>query len=174
MNTIMVDELKEVQRSRITTRIKPVPRFTWILILIVDAGFIAWGGMAALAPQHLPGPASTPILTAEYEGFTGGSWSVLTATSPKIADFITVLFRMYGTYNVVFGVMAVAITLTAFRRGERWAWVALFVGNTIALGSAIMFDRFVNAIGIFEMSEYLGIVAVYIALAFTVRFRATQ
>jgi len=170
MNT---DELKEFQRPKVTT-LKPVPRFTWILILIGDAGFIAWGGMAALAPQHLPGPMSTPILTAEYEGFTGDPWSALTATSPKIVDFIVILFRMYGAFNVVFGVMAVAITLTAFRRGERWAWWTLLVGNTIALGSAITFDRMVNAIGLFEMSEYLGIVTVYIALAAANPFHAAR
>ena len=42
----------------------------WILILIVDAGFVAWGAMAAAMPDHLLGPGGTPILTAGYEGFT--------------------------------------------------------------------------------------------------------
>ena len=45
----------------------------WILILFVDASFIAWGGMAAAFPDHLLGPAGTPIMTAGYEGFTKGS-----------------------------------------------------------------------------------------------------
>ena len=40
-------------------------------------------------------------------------------------------------YNVLFGLMGSAIAITAFRRGERWAWWALLVGNTIALVSAI-------------------------------------
>ena len=55
-------------------------------------------------------------------------------TSPMTAEYIVVLFRMYGVFNVVFGLMAIAIAVTAFRRGERWAWWALLVGNTIALG----------------------------------------
>ena len=79
---------------------------------------------------------------------------------------------MYGTFNVVFGLLTVAITISAFRRGERWAWWALLVSNTIAFGSAITFDRVVNAIGIFEMSEYLGIVMIYVALFITAPFRA--
>ena len=33
------------------------------------------------------------------------------------------------------------------------------------------FDRVVKAIGIFEMSEYLGIVMIYVALAVTVPLR---
>jgi hypothetical protein len=166
--------MEEFHNPGISTKIKSVPRFAWILILIADAGFIAWGAMAALATEYLAGPNSTPILVAEYENFTGLSWSQLNATFPMIADFITILFRMYGAFNVVFGLLTVAITVSAFRRGERWAWWTLLVSNTIAFGSAITFDRVVNAIGIFEMSEYLGIVMIYVALAVTAPFLSVR
>ena len=53
-------------------------RAAWILILIVDAGYIARGG--------------------------------------------TILFRLYGVYCPVFGVMAGGIAVAAFRRGDRSAW----------------------------------------------------
>jgi hypothetical protein len=49
----------------------------WILILIADAGLVAWGAMAAALPDFLLGPGGTPILTAGYEGFSKGSWSEL-------------------------------------------------------------------------------------------------
>ena len=142
----------------------------WILILIVDAGLVAWGAMAAISPDHLLGPHGVPILTAGYEGFTGNSWTDLAATSPATARYIGVLFRMYGIFNVAFGLMAIAITVTAFRRGDGWAWWALLVGNTIALVSAMTYDRIVNAIGVFELSEYLGLALVYAALAVTAPF----
>src|SRR5262245_17251439 len=93
-----------------------------ILVLIVDIGFVAWGGMAAALPDHLLGPGGKPILPAGYEGFTGSSWSQLVSTTPTTAGYITVLFRMYGIFNVVFGLVACAIAFTAFRRGDRWAW----------------------------------------------------
>jgi hypothetical protein len=142
----------------------------WILILIVDGGLVAWGAMAAISPDHLLGPHGVPILTAGYEGFTGTSWTDLAATSPATARYMGVLFRMYGIFNVAFGLMAIAITVTAFRRGEVWAWWALLIGNTIALVSAMTYDRIVNAIGIFELSEYLGLAFVYGALAITAPF----
>src|SRR5437773_8224032 len=47
----------------------------WLVIVIADAGILLWGAMAALAPEHLLGPGSAPILPAGYEGFTGRSWS---------------------------------------------------------------------------------------------------
>ena len=145
----------------------------WILVLIVDASCIAWGGMAAAFPDHLLGPGGTPILTAGYEGFTKSSWSELVNASPMTARYISIVFRLYGLYCMVFGVMGVAIAVTAFRRGERWAWWALLVGNTIALVSAMRYDWMVNAIGPFELTEYLGLVLVWGALAVTAPFGAS-
>jgi hypothetical protein len=146
----------------------------WILILIADAGLVAWGAMAAALPDLLLGPGGTPILTAGYEGFSKGSWSELESTAPMAAKYMVVLFRMYGVFNVVFGLMAIAITVTAFRRGEHWAWWALLVGNTVALVSAMTYDKLVNAIGPFELTEYLGLALVWGALAVTAPFRAAE
>jgi hypothetical protein len=146
----------------------------WIVILIVDASFILWGGMAALLLEHLPGPHSLPILNAGYEGFTRGSWKELTAASPLTASYITVLFRLYGAYCLVFGVMSSAIAVTAFRRGERWAWWTLLVGNTIALPAAMRYDWIANAIGPFELTEYIGLALVFGALVVTAPFGAAR
>jgi hypothetical protein len=70
--------------------------------------------------------------------------------------------------------MGSAITLTAFRRGEPWAWWALLVGNTIALLSAMTYDKTVNAIGPFELTEYLGLALVWGALALTAPFLSAE
>jgi hypothetical protein len=147
----------------------------WILILIVDAAYIAWGGMAALSPDHLlKGPGGMGILPAAYEGYTHGSWSQLAGASPLTAAYMIVLYRMYGIYCAVFGLLASAIAVTAFRRGEVWAWWALLVGNTIALASAMRMDWIVNAIGPFELTEYLGLGLIYLALALTAPFAAAR
>ena len=151
---------------------KRLRRVAWILILIVDVGCIAWGAGAAVSPDHLLGPGGKGILPAGYEGYSGGSWSELAGASPLIAGYMTVLYRMYGLYNVLFGLMGSAIAVTAFLRGERWAWWVLLVGNTVALVSAMTYDRTVNAIGPFELTEYLGLAMVWGALAVTAPFRA--
>lgn len=151
----------------VTTRCRNIAS---IAILVADAGFIAWGAMAALLPEFLPGPGGMPILTAGYQGFTGLSWSDLARQSPPTADYIVVLFRMYGVFNVVFGLMAVAVSVVPFRRGENWAWWTLLVGNTIAFASAMIYDRTVNAIGPFELAEYLGLAMTYGALTVTAPF----
>jgi len=119
---------------------KRLRRVAWVLILIVELGYVAWGAGAAASPDHLLGPGGRAILPAGYEGYSGGSWSELAAASPLTAGYLAVLYRMYGIYCVLFGLMASAIAVTAFRRGERWAWWALLVGNTIALVSAMRYD----------------------------------
>ena len=81
---------------------------------------------------------------------------------------------MYGIYCMVFGFMGSAIAVGAFRRGDRWAWWTLLVGNTIALVSATRYDWIVNAIGPFELTEYLGLALVYGALAVTAPFIAAE
>lgn len=144
-----------------------------ILILIVDVAYIGWGAGAAAAPEQLLGPGGKGILPAAYEGYSGGSWSELASASPATAGYITLMYRMYGIYCALFGLLASAIAVTAFRRGERWAWWALLAGNTVALVSAITMDRLSHAIGPFELTEYLGIVLVWGALAVTAPFRAT-
>jgi len=146
----------------------------WILILIVDVAYIAWGAMAGVWPDHLLGPRGVPIITAGYEGFTKSSWSELLRTSPMTARYIDVVFRIYGIYCLVFGLMGSAIAVTAFRRGDSWAWWTLLAGNTIALVSAMRYYWMVNAIGPFELTEYLGLVLVYGALAITAPFLAAR
>ena len=144
-------------------------RVAWILIVIVDAGLVAWGATAAAAPDSLLGPGGTPILTAGYEGYTKASWSELVRSSPATASYIEVVFRMYGFFNAIFGLTAIAIAVTAFRHGERWAWWMLGVGNTMALVAAMRYDWIVDAIGPFELTEYAGLGLVYVALAMTAR-----
>ena len=66
-------------------------RIAWILILIVDVGYIAWGAMAAAVPDGLPGPGGKAILPAGYEGYSAGSWPELLRTSPMTAQYMIVL-----------------------------------------------------------------------------------
>ncbi len=170
----MADERKDAQKINIGTSTMGTRRtVAWILILIVDVGFIAWGTGAAVFLDHLLGPGGRTILPAAYEGLSRGSWSDLVKATPMAAQYMDVLYRTYGWYNVAFGVTTTFIVLTAFRRGDRWAWWALLLGNTITLVSAILYDKKVNAIGPFELTEYLGLALVWIACAVTAPLPAT-
>ena len=143
-----------------------------ILILVVDVAYVAWGAGAAIAPESLPGPGGTAILPAAYQGFTGGSWGALVSASPMTAGYVALMYRMYGIYCALFGLLTSAIAVTAFRRGEPWAWWTLLVGNSVALIAAMRMDWLSRAIGPFELTEYVGLGMVWAALAIAAPFRA--
>ena len=132
-------------------------------------GLLLWGAGAALIPERLPGPERTAILPAGYEGYTSGTWEQLQAASGETASYIAVIFRLYGVYIVAFSVLAIAIAANGFRRGERWAWWALLVGNALAWPAAMSYDLIVHAIGPFELTEYLGLAIILGSLAVTWR-----
>src|SRR5262245_31504268 len=71
----------------------PLLRVAWILILVVDLGYLAWGVMAAVFLDRLLGPHGIPILPAGYSGFTGASWSELVKSAPGTAAYMELLFR---------------------------------------------------------------------------------
>lgn len=164
--TPVVDRPRSAARPSVLNRWR---RNAWVVILVADAGLLLWGAGAALLPKTLPGPGSAPILPAGYEGYTSGSWQELTATAAKTAGYVTLLFRMYGIYIVAFSLLAMAIAGYGLRRGERWTWWALLVGNTLAWISAMAYDQIVGAIGPFELTEYLGLALIYGSLAITFR-----
>jgi hypothetical protein len=51
---------------------KRLQRVAWILILVVDVGYIGWGAGAVASPDRLLGPGGQAILPAGYEGYSGG------------------------------------------------------------------------------------------------------
>jgi hypothetical protein len=86
-------------------------------------------------------------MTNGFETSTSQSWADFAAASATTANFLLLLFRVFGAYNVAFGFLGIAVAATAFRRGETWAWWALLIANTLAYGSAMTYDRIVGFIG---------------------------
>jgi len=79
----MVDYMKVSQQSGApTSAVNRRRQVAWILILIADLGFVAWGAMAG----RIAGSSAWTRWHADLdrrlrEGFSKGSWSELTSTS---------------------------------------------------------------------------------------------
>lgn len=62
------------------------------------------------------------------QGITGMTWEQLEATSPNAAlTMIDFKVRMGGLQYLFLGLFGMAIMLTGFRRGERWAWYTMWL-----------------------------------------------
>ncbi len=133
-------------------------RHAWKVIATVDVGIVVYGLMAAWNPS---------VLTAGFETYTGTVWAEFAAREELAADFIVHGFRLLGIFNVAIGLTLVIVAATAFRHAQWWSWSVLLIGNTLAFGGPIVYDQVVGAIGVFEILEYVGLFAVYAALAAT-------
>jgi hypothetical protein len=94
-------------------------RAGWIALTVVGAIF----GLFGLSDVIL-GMDADPAIA---ESIAGVAWEDLQASSPRIANLIDMYVRSLGAGLLVVSILSLTITLTAFRRGERWAWYALWV-----------------------------------------------
>jgi hypothetical protein len=65
--------------------------------------------------------------TVMFNRLTGTTWDALQAADPGAANAIDYQVRAGGVWLLIIGVLSLAICLTALRRGERWAWYAMWV-----------------------------------------------
>lgn len=63
---------------------------------------------------------------ARIEGIAGMTMSELRASNPKFLDVVAFLLQAYGLVTLVWSVLVIAISMTAYRRGEKWAWYAFW------------------------------------------------
>ena len=62
-----------------------------------------------------------------FNRLTGTTWDALRAADPGAAHLIDYQVRAGGAGLLMFGTFSLAICVTALRRGERWAWYAMWV-----------------------------------------------
>jgi hypothetical protein len=96
-----------------------VERSAWIALIVVGAIF----GLFGLSDMIL-GMDADPAIA---ESLAGIAWEDLQATQPRVANLVSMSSRSLGAAIFVVSILSMSITLTAFRRGERWAWYALWV-----------------------------------------------
>ncbi len=61
------------------------------------------------------------------QSVTGTSWNALKAASPGAANLIDMHWRQGGASLFTIAVLMIVICLRGYRRGERWAWLALWM-----------------------------------------------
>ena len=58
--------------------------------------------------------------------FARHTWNELQTISPTVARLIDTIFRANGASLLTVALLSLAICLGGFRKGERWAWAALW------------------------------------------------
>src|SRR6058998_2687672 len=97
-------------------------RYAWTLLFAFWALHIVlsvrdfFPSLQDLCLACLPG-AQTAIQSS-----TGMTWSQLTSTNPRFASFLASTLVDDGISGVGLAMFGMIVSLTGFRRGEKWAW----------------------------------------------------
>jgi len=59
-------------------------------------------------------------------------------TSPQLGVFVKDILRVFGLSWFTWGFLSAAIALTAFRRGEKWAWYVFWIAPLYELGDGFI------------------------------------
>ena len=115
-------EMTTVRNSPIKAR-SIFERYAWIPLLVV----ILLMGLNGLTDLVAGGSEFQTGETIFMHSVTGISWNELRSQSPGVANLVDVLLRMAGVAEIMIALLNIMICLTGFRRGERWAWFALWL-----------------------------------------------
>ena len=103
--------------------------FGWRVMVIWGVGVALLGVLTSLL-NHLVSPQILYYTSADAQ-FTGISWSQLQQTYPKLALWLTLFFDTTASQLLFYGILTAFIAATAYRRGERWAWISLLLAFLI-------------------------------------------
>jgi hypothetical protein len=91
----------------------------------------------------------TVLLEQDAQRITGMSLSELEASSPEATELILWQMGTLGNLKINWSLFLIAITLTGYRKGEKWAWYTMWLAPAVLVCQAIFDTIFlgdVNAV----------------------------
>jgi hypothetical protein len=113
----------------------------WRTMVIWGIG-VAAVGIAASLVNHLLSPQAL-LYTPADEQFTGLTWTEIQGMGSALGLWLALFYDTTVAMMVFYGSLTAFVAMTAFRRGERWAWLSLlasfFVSSGYLIGSSSAF-----------------------------------
>jgi hypothetical protein len=92
-----------------------VPWVSWGLLTVVST-FVALSALwVALTP------------TGDQTELAGRTWEEFAQQDPEVASLYSMDLGVLGMLGAGFGLLAAVVSVIPYRRGERWAWYALWL-----------------------------------------------
>ncbi len=110
--------------------------YAWVIFLALGMLWVVVGVYQAFLPDGL--------LEGDVELIIGMSWSELQVSSPVATEFVRWLYGAMGLLKMSWSFLVLAITVTGYRRGEKWAWYTLWLVPILLVSSALFNSSFVE------------------------------
>ena len=75
----------------------------------------------------------------DFEQSANLTWDEMQALNPTVSDYVQRVIRLNGAAYLGLGLIAAVLSWTAYRRGERYAWFAMWVLPLTLAASAAVF-----------------------------------
>ena len=104
-------------------------KYGWVLYLALGLLWLVVGFAQAFFPDELLNTESLLVL--------GMSWSELEISNPEGAELVRFYIGGLGHLKISWSLLVLVITLTGFRRGEKWAWYTLWLVPILLVSNAL-------------------------------------
>ena len=122
-------------------------KYGWVVMLALGLLWLVVGLSQVFTPAAM--------LVDDIQHFAGISLSELETLSPEAALFVRWLTGALGMLKTSWSFLVIAITLTGYRKGEKWAWYTLWLVPALLVGSGIFNSIFLGDIN--EMLQWIPI-----------------
>jgi hypothetical protein len=122
-------------------------KYAWVILLALGLLWLVVGIVAVFSPEG--------IFETDAKSVTNMPWSELKASSPMAADFVTFVYGQMGLLKISWSFFVLVITLTAYRKGEKWAWYTMWSVPVLLVSDALF-----SAIYIGDVSQMLSFVPI--------------
>ncbi|MFW9910247.1 MAG: hypothetical protein ACFFEF_16945, partial [Candidatus Thorarchaeota archaeon] len=106
-----------------------IGKYGWIVFLALGLLWLVVGLYQIFLPRELAVEDVQLVLNLELSEL---EWS-----SPVAMEFVYWLYGSLGLLKVSWSLFVLAITLTGFRRGEKWAWYTLWLVPALLVSTGL-------------------------------------
>ena len=115
-----------------------IEKYAWVILLFVGLLWLIVGIVGVFQPEG--------IFEADAEAVTNLPWTDLKASSPEASNFVIFVYGQMGLLKVSWSLFILAITLTGYRRGEKWAWYMMLLAPILLATDAVFSVVFIGDI----------------------------
>jgi len=111
-------------------------KYAWVVFLALGLLWVVVGLYSVFLPEG--------VFEADVQSVTNMPWSELKASSPVAADFVIFIYGLLGLLKISWSFFVLAITLTGYRRGEKWAWYTMWSVPVLLASNALFSVIFIG------------------------------
>ena len=89
-------------------------QISYVILMIMMIIALIYAAVATIQPALL--------VSRSFPLYTGQSWNDFLIASPILANYMLILERIAGGLGLATSIGGLFVLLTAFRKGEKWAW----------------------------------------------------